>query len=196
VDRKGFEIAPLTTLLTIHDMAAANNVPADPVVLAPPMLPEAPPSPPPRPAPKTGVNRIAEMHAMRYEPNEVTVNEEGTIEDYAEYAEGLLAVHLFACATPFFFVSQCPRAMLFITVRSASPAEVQRSMCHVAQSTGPMRPEKMREQRGRRVLHASATTAEAATQARKYNNTPAFARSPLSVGQPSCTSRRSPRAFT
>ena len=29
---------------------------------------------------------------MRYEPNEVTVNEEGSIENYGEYAEGLLAV--------------------------------------------------------------------------------------------------------
>lgn len=75
-------------------MAAANNAPADPVVLAPPVQLEAPPSPPPRPAPKTGINRIAEMHALRYEPNEVTVNEEGSIEDYGEYAEGLLAVRL------------------------------------------------------------------------------------------------------
>lgn len=109
-DRKGLEIALLTTLLTLHDMALANHAPADPVVLAPPAQPEAPPSPPPRPAPKTGINRIAEMHAMRYEPNEVTVNEEGTTEDYGEYAEGLLA----------------DDAMLFITVRSASPADVPR----------------------------------------------------------------------
>lgn len=91
-DRKGLEIALLTTLLTIHDMTLANHAPADPVVLAPPAQPEAPPSPPPRPAPKTGINRIAEMHALRYEPNEVTINEEGTIEDYGEYAEALLAV--------------------------------------------------------------------------------------------------------
>jgi len=32
------------------------------------------------------------MHALRYEPNEVTVNEEGSVENYGEYAEGLLAV--------------------------------------------------------------------------------------------------------
>jgi hypothetical protein len=32
------------------------------------------------------------MHAMRHEPNEVMVNEEGSVEDYGEYAEGLLAV--------------------------------------------------------------------------------------------------------
>ncbi|KAF8266153.1 hypothetical protein EI94DRAFT_1733905 [Lactarius quietus] len=116
-DRKGLEIALLTTLLTIQDMAAANNAPAEPIVLAPPVQPEAPPSPPPRPAPKTGINRIAEMHAMRYEPNEVTVNEEGTIEDYGEYAEALLA----------------DDAMLFITVRSASPADVQRVLQVVEQ---------------------------------------------------------------
>jgi len=45
---------------------------------------------------------------MRYEPNEVMVNEEGSVENYGEYAEGLLA----------------DDAMLFITVRSASPADV------------------------------------------------------------------------
>ncbi|KAH8986878.1 hypothetical protein EDB92DRAFT_1948914 [Lactarius akahatsu] len=116
-DRKGLEIALLTTLLTIQDMAAANNSPADPVILAPPVQPEAPPTPPPRPAPKTGVNRIAEMHALRYEPNEVTVNEEGSIDDYGEYAEGLLA----------------DDAMLFITVRSASPADVSRVLQVVEQ---------------------------------------------------------------
>ena len=51
----------------------------------------APPTPS-RPAPKTGIDRIAEMQAMRDEPNEVTVNEEGLVENYGEYAEGLLAV--------------------------------------------------------------------------------------------------------
>jgi hypothetical protein len=91
-DRKGLEITILTTLLTFQDLNAANNAPFEPVVLSLPVQPEAPPTPPPRPAPKTGIDRIAEMHAMRYEPNEVTVNEEGSVEDYGEYAEGLLAV--------------------------------------------------------------------------------------------------------
>ncbi|KAH9041240.1 hypothetical protein EDB85DRAFT_2247934 [Lactarius pseudohatsudake] len=100
-----------TTLLTIQDMAAANNTPADPIILAPPVQPEAPPTPPPRTAPKTGVNRIAEMHAMRYEPNEVTVNEEGSIEDYGEYEPPRVTQD---------------NAMLFIAVRSASPADVSR----------------------------------------------------------------------
>jgi hypothetical protein len=90
-DRKGLEIALLTTLLTLQDLAASNNSPSEHNVLSPPAQVEAPP-PPPRPAPKTGIDRIAEMHAMRYEPNEVTVNEEGSIDNYGEYAEGLLAV--------------------------------------------------------------------------------------------------------
>ncbi|KAH9025528.1 hypothetical protein EDB85DRAFT_2178159, partial [Lactarius pseudohatsudake] len=121
-DCKGLEIALLTTLLTIQDMAAANNTPADPVILAPPVQPEAPPTPPSRPAPNMGVNRIAEMHAMRYEPNEVTVNEEGSIEDYGEYVESLLADDAMT---------------LFITVRFASPADVSRvyrsasPICHL-----------------------------------------------------------------
>ncbi|KAH9016309.1 hypothetical protein EDB85DRAFT_2207835 [Lactarius pseudohatsudake] len=100
-----------TTLLTIQDMAAANNTPADPIILVPPVQPEAPPTPPPRTAPKTGVNRIAEMHAMRYEPNEVTVNEEGSIEDYGEYEPPRVTQD---------------NAMLFIAVCSASPADVSR----------------------------------------------------------------------
>ncbi|KAH9032702.1 hypothetical protein EDB85DRAFT_1820922, partial [Lactarius pseudohatsudake] len=110
-DCKGLEIALLTMLLTIQDMAAANNTPADPVILAAPVQPEAPPTPPSRPAPNMGVNCITEMHAMRYEPNEVTVNEEGSIEDYSKYAESLLADDAMT---------------LFITVRFASPADMSR----------------------------------------------------------------------
>jgi hypothetical protein len=92
VDRKGLEITILTTLLTFQDLNPMNNAPFEPVVLSHPEPLEVPPAPPPRPAPKTGIDRIAEMHALRYEPNEVTVNEEGSVEDYGEYAEGLLAV--------------------------------------------------------------------------------------------------------
>jgi hypothetical protein len=96
-DRKGLEITILTTLLTFQDLNASNNnAPLEPVVLSHHMEHETPPTPPPRPAPKTGIDRIAEMHAMRYEPNEVTINEEGSVEDYGEYAEGLLAVRITA----------------------------------------------------------------------------------------------------
>jgi len=30
------------------------------------------------------------MHALLYEPSNVTVNEEGSVENYCQYAEGLL----------------------------------------------------------------------------------------------------------
>lgn len=108
-DRKGLEITFLTTLLTFQDLSAANNTPsAESPAPSPPVHAEAAPPLPPRPAPKTGVDLVAEMHAMRYEPNEVTVDGEASVENYGEYAEGLLA----------------DDAMLFITVRSASPADV------------------------------------------------------------------------
>jgi hypothetical protein len=87
---------------------------------------DAPPLPP-RPAPKTGVDRVAERHAISYEPNEVTVDGEGSVEDYGEYAEGLLAVRSTQCPQrPKSLTSILPQddAMLFITVRSASPADV------------------------------------------------------------------------
>ena len=76
-------------------MSAANNSPSAESSVTVPSLhvqPEAAPPLPPRPAPKTGVDRVAEMHAIRYEPNEVTVDGEGSVENYGEYAEGLLAV--------------------------------------------------------------------------------------------------------
>jgi hypothetical protein len=88
------EITILTALLTLQDLIAAKSAPSEPAQVIPSLPPAQTkaPSPPPRPAPKTGVDRIAEMHAMRYEPNEVMVNEEGSVENYGEYAEGLLAV--------------------------------------------------------------------------------------------------------
>ncbi|KAH9010127.1 hypothetical protein EDB84DRAFT_1228210, partial [Lactarius hengduanensis] len=137
-DCKGLEIALLTTLLTIQDMAAANNTPADPVILVPPVQPEAPPTPPSRPAPNMGVNRIAEMHAMRYEPNEVTVNEEGSIEDYGEYAESLLVDGAMT---------------LFITVRFASPADVSRVYRSSSSSPLEVTPGALREELHQYVIY-------------------------------------------
>jgi hypothetical protein len=87
------EITLLTAFLTFHDMSAAYNTPsAEPSAPSPHVHVEDAPPVPPRPAPKTGVDRVAEMHAMHYEPNEVTVDGEGSVENYGEYAEGLLAV--------------------------------------------------------------------------------------------------------
>jgi hypothetical protein len=99
-DRKGLEITLLTTLLTFQDLSATNNAPsAEPSAPSPPSVHAEPAPPvPPRPAPKTGVDRVAEMHAMHYEPNEVTVDGEGSVDDYGEYAEGLLAVSHTRCS--------------------------------------------------------------------------------------------------
>ncbi|KAI0060235.1 hypothetical protein BV25DRAFT_1871265 [Artomyces pyxidatus] len=110
-DRKGLEIAILTTLLTFHDMNDLYHTPQAEGTQPAPLSRQAtqsPPPPPPKPIPKTGVDRIAEMHALRGEVNEITIVEEGSIPDYAQHAAGLLD----------------DEAMLFITIRSASPAEV------------------------------------------------------------------------
>lgn len=105
-DRKGLEIVILTTLLTFQDANEAAHTPRDegsssglamgirrmtstasqPVIMTPP------PPPPPKPAPKTGIDRIAEMQAARGEYNEIAVEDEGSIEDYAQYCLNLLEV--------------------------------------------------------------------------------------------------------
>jgi hypothetical protein len=72
--------------------AAHNTSSAEPSASLPTVPAESTPPLPPRPPPKTGVDRVAEMHAMRYEPNEVTVDGEGSVDHYGEYAEGLLSV--------------------------------------------------------------------------------------------------------
>ena len=63
----------------------------------PPPSDAEPPAVPPRPAPRTGVERVAEMHAVRNavgegDVNEVEVWEECDVMDYAQYAERLLNV--------------------------------------------------------------------------------------------------------
>jgi len=47
---------------------------------------------PPKPPAKTGVDRIAELQAIRNEYNEVTVEDEGSVNDYAQYCSILLNV--------------------------------------------------------------------------------------------------------
>ncbi|KAL1676578.1 hypothetical protein EV122DRAFT_215974 [Schizophyllum commune] len=114
-DRKGLEIVILTALLTFQDANDAYHAapptpsrqssgptPTEPAAAAPP------PPPPPRPEPKSGVDRIAELQAIRGELNEVTVEDEGSFEDYARYSANLLA----------------DEAMLFITIRSSEASQV------------------------------------------------------------------------
>ncbi|KZV65112.1 hypothetical protein PENSPDRAFT_587366 [Peniophora sp. CONT] len=117
-DRKGLEIVILTALLTFHDLNAAfNAVPPPPYTALPPESSPAPvpPTPPPKPQPKTGMDRIAEIQAARGEINEVTVVDEGSVEDYAAYGAQLLA----------------DDAMLFISVRSDAAEQVPKVLAIV-----------------------------------------------------------------
>ncbi|THG93284.1 hypothetical protein EW026_g7917 [Hermanssonia centrifuga] len=68
---------------------------------------------PPRPPPKTGIERITELHMLKTlqgegEANEIEVGLEGSADDYAQYVQRLLEGN----------------GMEFITIRSASASEV------------------------------------------------------------------------
>ncbi|KAJ3479158.1 hypothetical protein NLI96_g9249 [Meripilus lineatus] len=147
-DRKGLEIVILTALLSFQDTNDAYHTPTpeptpvpSPHAVPPPPpalnipppdagsrtlsdLPTSPaPALPPRPPPKTGVERIAELHMIRSlqgegEVNEVEVGDEGTVDDYAQYAEGLLK----------------DDAMLFVTLTSSSAAQVPKVLQVVEQT--------------------------------------------------------------
>ena len=68
----------------------AANIPAH--TANTPAIELIPPPPPPKPARKTGVDRIAEIQASRDEVNEVMVEDEGAVADYAQYCHILLQV--------------------------------------------------------------------------------------------------------
>lgn len=128
-DRKGLEIVILTALLTFqdasdsyHESSNDSNATSPPAVLAATTSAlksftarkvsgtSSPPVPPPKPAPKTGVERVAEIQAStgRGEVNEVFIVDECSIKDYAKYCARMLQ----------------DEAMLFISIRSASAAQV------------------------------------------------------------------------
>ncbi|KAI0793634.1 hypothetical protein C8Q74DRAFT_1215186 [Fomes fomentarius] len=118
-DLKGLEIVILTALLTFSDLNETYHGPATipPAGAASTSAPSAPNGPPPalppKPEPRKGVDRVAEMHAVcaaqgEGEANEIMVWEECDIDDYAQYAERLLN----------------DEAMLFVSIRSASAAQV------------------------------------------------------------------------
>ena len=119
-DRKGLEITILTALMTFHDMNEVYHT-----------VPEVPPVPSPQPAQRTGAERIAELHATRGDINEILVEESGSIGDYAKYTSSLLQV------SPPYPISlkrldlpdsqnHQDEAMLFVSIRSFSHAEVQK----------------------------------------------------------------------
>ncbi|KAG6852805.1 hypothetical protein C0991_009081 [Blastosporella zonata] len=135
-DRKGLEIVILTALLTFSDVnegyhtpqhtprnvSRTNSAPLNASAASSPqptqLAEEIPPPPPPKPAPKTGVDRIAEMQASLGEYNEITVEEEGQVQHYAEYCSRLLE----------------DDAMLFVTICSAAAEQVPKVLQVVEQT--------------------------------------------------------------
>jgi hypothetical protein len=126
-DRKGLEIVILMGLLTFQDSNEAHHSPSSsqaptPAIgIHPSSGGDIPPVPPPRPPGLTGIDRIAELQALRPESeyNQVVVEEEGTVEDYGKFiANELLA----------------DQALLFVVIKSASPEMVPKVLSVVEQT--------------------------------------------------------------
>ncbi|KAJ7668442.1 hypothetical protein DFH06DRAFT_1181689 [Mycena polygramma] len=117
-DRKGLEIVILTALMTFQDAndvyhtpvvssnsvpqrgSGSNDLPTSPIVGPAPVLPPKPPK-------LQSVDQIAEIQALRGQFNEVTVEAEGSVEDYSLYCHGLFQDD-----------------MLFVTILSDGPDQV------------------------------------------------------------------------
>ncbi|KAJ7072525.1 hypothetical protein C8F01DRAFT_1104263 [Mycena amicta] len=119
-DRKGLEIVILAALLTFHDQndiyhspqASSSSVPrraSGNNNNLPPTSPTVGPAPelPPKPQ-RSGIDRIAELQALRGQFNEVTIEDEGSVDDYGAYCSKLFE----------------DDAMLFITILSDSSEHV------------------------------------------------------------------------
>ncbi|KAG1864885.1 hypothetical protein F4604DRAFT_1014814 [Suillus subluteus] len=123
-DRKGLEIVILTALLTFQDVSDSyHESPNESNITSPPAATtsalksftemtarkvsggptSSPPVVPPKPKPKIGVERVAEIQASRGQVNEVTIVDECSPKDYAQYCARMLR----------------DEAMLFISIRSS-----------------------------------------------------------------------------
>lgn len=91
-DRKGLEIVLLTALFTFSDLNEGHHAASDGRPGNPRQTSSGAPPVPPRPEPRVGVERIAEMQAYKGEVNELVVEDEGEIEDYAAHGWNLLKV--------------------------------------------------------------------------------------------------------
>ena len=91
-DRKGLEIVILTALFTFSDLNESYHNPSEGKPGRPRRTSSGAPPVPPKPEPRVGVERVAEMQAFKGEVNEVVVEDEGEIEDYAGYGWNLLKV--------------------------------------------------------------------------------------------------------
>ncbi|KAJ3891237.1 hypothetical protein GG344DRAFT_25059, partial [Lentinula edodes] len=137
-DRKGLELVILTAILTFLDSADVNfpsmmvNDERSPV---PGVIPPPPGGgrrksmwtalSPPRRATSSGVDLIAQLLAPRHVIHEITVYEEGGIEDYAKFCWRLLR----------------DEAIAFITIRSGHSSQVQKVL-EVVEATKRLRFEK------------------------------------------------------
>ncbi|KAF9462900.1 hypothetical protein BDZ94DRAFT_1164867 [Collybia nuda] len=131
-DRKGLEIVILTALLTFQDSNESYHTPREegsnsstpaltsrgPSNSGTPGTSGSPPrpTPPPKPAPKTGVDRVKELQKGDY--NEITVEEEGEVNDYAAYCVNIIK----------------DDAILFVTLRSAAAEQVPKVLQVVEQT--------------------------------------------------------------
>ncbi|KAL5531483.1 hypothetical protein ACEPAG_4360 [Sanghuangporus baumii] len=124
-DRKGLEIVILSALLTFQDYSDEVHANTPPLLGAPvakaPKSPEEPPPPevPPKPK-KSGAEKIAEMQTGVL--GEVRIEEDGPVEDYAQYCANLLEGD----------------NMLFVVLRSASSDTVSKVL-EVAHQTKRIR---------------------------------------------------------
>jgi len=92
---------PTLSSSSIPREGSDNNVPTSPIT-------RPAPAPPPRPPKKLGIDRIAEIQALRGQFNEVTVENEGSVEDYGQYCANLFQ----------------DDAMLFVTILSDGADQV------------------------------------------------------------------------
>ena len=82
----------LTALFTFSDLNESHHTASEGRPSHPRRASSGAPPVPPRPEPRVGVERIAEMQAYKGEVNELVVEDEGEIKDYAAHGWNLLKV--------------------------------------------------------------------------------------------------------
>lgn len=82
----------LTALFTFSDLNESHHAASESRPGLPRRASPGAPPVPPKPEPRVGIERIAEMQAYKGEVNEVVVEDEGEIEDYAGHGWNLLKV--------------------------------------------------------------------------------------------------------
>ncbi|KAJ7690642.1 hypothetical protein B0H17DRAFT_935742 [Mycena rosella] len=128
-DRKGLEIVILTALMTFQDANDVHHTPEASSSSTPrrgsgnnngltSSVSGPAPALLPKPPKKLGIDRIAEIQALRGQFNEVTVEEEGSVEDYGQYCANLFE----------------DDAMLFVSILSQGADQVPKVLQVVEQT--------------------------------------------------------------